>query len=153
MLFSLEVLPARKGDCLLLHCGDVNANDRQLIMIDGGPSQVYGPFLKPRLQEIRKKRGLDENTPLIADILMISHVDDDHIRGILELTKELITLKEEQKRQYLQINSLWHNSFENIIGQTPAELLAQFRKKYPTASADAEPPEDLEVESEHLEIN
>ena len=59
-------------------------------MIDGGPRSVYLPHLKPRLQQIRKARDLDRHRPLPVDLLMISHVDDDHIQGILDLTKELI---------------------------------------------------------------
>ena len=50
MFFSLDVLRARKGDCLMLHFG--SEQDPHLILIDGGPSDVYQPFLKPRLQKI-----------------------------------------------------------------------------------------------------
>ena len=58
MFFSLDVLRARKGDCLMLHFG--SEQDPHLILIDGGPSNVYGPFLKPRLQKIHETRELDE---------------------------------------------------------------------------------------------
>lgn len=37
MLFSLDVLRARKGDCLMLHYGP--EDDPRLILIDGGPSE------------------------------------------------------------------------------------------------------------------
>jgi hypothetical protein len=46
---------ARKGDCLILHYG--SADDPGLALIDGGPANVYKPFLKPRLAEIRKMRA------------------------------------------------------------------------------------------------
>ena len=87
MFFSLDVLRARKGDCLILHFG---AAEPRLIMIDGGPSNVYQPHLKPRLEALRVQRRLEEGRPLVVDALLVSHVDDDHIKGILELTKELL---------------------------------------------------------------
>ena len=113
MFFSLDVRRARKGDCLLMHFG--SREKPGLVMIDGGPKAVYGPHLRPRLQEIRTKR-VSGNKPLQVDLLMVSHVDDDHIQGILDLTRELRDAAEAQKPQFVQILGLWHNSFDNIIG-------------------------------------
>ena len=86
MLFTLDVRRARKGDCLILHFG--SPDDPGLALIDGGPPSVYQPHLKPRLAEIREARGLDPDATLPVDVMMVSHIDDDHIEGILELTKE-----------------------------------------------------------------
>src|SRR5689334_20431509 len=133
MFFSLELLPARKGDCLLLHFGQPNAPG--LGIIDGGPRQVYGPHLKPRLDRIRTARGLTARKPLTVDLVMVSHLDDDHIRGILDLTNELITSQEEHKPQRVQVLSLWHNSFENVIGSRPDELIKTFQGHFGAASS------------------
>ena len=43
MHFSLDVLRARKGDCLMLHLR--NGGGAGLILIDGGPANVYRPHL------------------------------------------------------------------------------------------------------------
>jgi hypothetical protein len=48
MRFSLDVIRARKGDCLLLHYG--TAADPRLIIIDGGPANVYRPQLRRRIE-------------------------------------------------------------------------------------------------------
>ena len=80
MIFSLEVRRARNGDCLLLHFG--SNEDAGLIMIDGGPKGVYQEYLKPRLKEIKAARGLSTENSLRVDLLMVSHVDNDHIQGI-----------------------------------------------------------------------
>jgi hypothetical protein len=132
MIFSLDVRRARKGDCLLLHYG--TKNKPGLVMIDGGPSGVYGPHLKPRLQQIRAARGLDDNEPLDVDLLMVSHVDDDHIRGILDLTKELLEAKREHKPQFVQVASLWHNGFDAIIDHKPDELTASLKSQFGPAA-------------------
>jgi len=92
MIFSLDVRRARKGDCLLVHYG--SEGDPGLALIDGGPAQVYKPHLKPRLTQIRKARGLGNDESLAVDLLMVSHIDDDHINGILELTNELVSAKD-----------------------------------------------------------
>ena len=121
MFFSLDVLRARKGDCLMLHFG--SAQDPHLILIDGGPSDVYKPFLKPRLQKIHETRELEEQQPLPVDVVMVSHVDDDHIKGILELTKEQRTNSPDVR---LDVTSLWHNSFDDLLKTRPDELVAGF---------------------------
>ena len=144
MLFSLDVIRARKGDCLILHYG--SKDDPRLMLIDGGPRGVYGAHLKPRIEKIRKARGLGKKEPLPVDLLMVSHVDDDHIQGILDLTKDLI----QDDPHLVQVLSFWHNSFENLIGETPQELTAAFHSKFGEASTAGEP-RDLTVDVEEEE--
>jgi hypothetical protein len=142
MIFSLDVRRARKGDCLLLHAG---AGDKPWLgLIDGGPGDVYGPQLKPRLARIRKARGLGDNQPLTINLLMVSHVDDDHIHGILDLTREMLESPPARRPRVL---SFWHNSFDDIVGKPPAELTAQFG----AASTEAGLPEDTELDSDEPE--
>jgi|SRR5688572_355052 len=120
MRFSLDVLPARKGDCLMLHYGTAKAP--RLIMIDGGPSGVYGPHLRPRLEQLKAARGLTNGSPLPVDVLMVSHVDDDHIQGVLELTSELREQKTNREKPLVNVASLWHNTFDDVLSTTPKEL-------------------------------
>ncbi len=141
MLFSLDVVRARKGDCLILHYGA--KDDPRLVIIDGGPKSVYFRHLKPRLEQIKEARGLDENDPLDVDLLMVSHVDDDHIQGILDLTKDLI----QDNPKFARVLRFWHNSFDNIISDLPKELTAAFKGKFGAASMDGEPT-DLMIDSE-----
>ena len=86
-LFTLEALEAKHGDCLILHYGE-NEKQPNFILIDGGPAGVYKGTLRPRLEEIKEKWHPDEALPL--QMVMVSHIDDDHINGVLALTKELI---------------------------------------------------------------
>ena len=85
MLFSLEAVQALHGDSLLVHFGTPAAP--QLMVVDGGPRTVYDRHLKPRLLELKKSRVPDEAKPLPIRLMMISHIDDDHINGILELLR------------------------------------------------------------------
>lgn len=144
MIFSLDVRRARKGDCLLLHFG--SKDKPGLAMIDGGPSGVYEPHLKPRLEQIRTARALRPDQPLAVDLLMISHVDDDHIRGILDLTKEMLADQASHRPLALSVIDFWHNSFDSIIGNTPDELTAAFEGHFGAASMGGGLPSDATIE-------
>jgi beta-lactamase superfamily II metal-dependent hydrolase len=108
MLFSLEVLRAKHGDSLLLHYGD--PKEPKLILIDGGPTGVYKDALKPRLEQLCKERG----GKLTIEILMVSHLDSDHARGIVDLTNALAAKPPKLEGEY-KVKTLWHNTFADLI--------------------------------------
>jgi hypothetical protein len=119
MHFSLDVLRARKGDCLMLHYG--TQKDPHLMLIDGGPSNVYKPQLKQRIKDLRRWRGLDDTAPLPVDVVMVSHIDDDHIRGLIEMTEEL---RMRNPGIRLRVGTIWHNSFEELFSEKLAKIAA-----------------------------
>ena len=146
MIFSLDVRRAHQGDCLLLHFG--SEEKPGLAIIDGGPADVWRPQLKPRLMEIREARNLDAQKPLRVDLLMVSHADDDHIRGILDLTGEL---KENTATPLVRVTSFWHNSFDDIIGNRPEELTAAVAAQFGAAALDGELPADASLDADQDE--
>lgn len=137
MIFSLDVQRARKGDCLLLHYG--TRGDPGLALIDGGPGRVYKPHLKPRLGQIRQARGLAPEAPLVVDLLMVSHIDDDHINGILEMTRELVLARDSHRPLPLKVRSFWHNTFDDLVGNNPEELLSAVTASFGAAALSGEP--------------
>jgi hypothetical protein len=151
MRFSLEVIRARKGDCLMLHFG--TAEEPGLVLIDGGPRGVYGPHLKPRLADLRRARKLGDNQPLPVDLLMVSHVDDDHIQGILDLTKEMVERQRAHQPLPVQVLDFWHNTFDNIIGNPPDELTAAFRSQFGAAALAGELPDDATLDAGDGELD
>ncbi len=110
----LEILPAQKGDCLILHGG--TADDPRLILIDGGPAGVSEDSLIPRLMELRQERGLGDGQSLVIDLLIVSHVDDDHINGVIDLLEQMLDRKQANDPPLFRIMDLWHNSFDRILG-------------------------------------
>ncbi len=112
MIFSLEVLRAKKGDCLILHYG--KKTDPRFIVIDGGPAGVYTDFLKPRLLDIKK--ALMPEDPLPLSMVMVSHFDDDHINGVLQMTNDVINAVQDHEKPKFQIKNLWFNAFDDIVG-------------------------------------
>ena len=133
-VFRLEVLRARKGDCCLLHYGTTTKPG--LALIDGGPDGVYQPFLRPRLEELRTERGLADDRPMVIDLVMLSHIDDDHVAGLLELTGELLEAKDNENPSIVRILDLWHNTFDDIIDNDAVELAGAVRTHFGPASLD-----------------
>lgn len=111
-MFVLEALRAKHGDALLLHYGTEEAP--RLAVIDGGPGGVYADAVQPRLNEIREERGLADEDPLDIDLMMVSHLDADHITGILSLMRELRDHKQAQKPLPYKIARFWHNAFADL---------------------------------------
>src|SRR5262245_19478854 len=103
-VFTLEALQAAHGDALLLHYGTLD--NPRLIVIDGGPAGVYKASLDPRLKQIHDARG---GAVLEIRMLMVSHIDDDHITGVLDLTKALRDLQDRHVTLPYDILTLWHN--------------------------------------------
>src|SRR5262245_1639521 len=108
-MIVLEALQAKHGDSLLLRY-DHNGEMR-LWVIDGGPRGVFKDRLEPRLEELRR-----DDESLRVDLAMVSHIDDDHIAGMAQMTRQLVTLKDQGKALPLDIQRFWHNGFREIVG-------------------------------------
>lgn len=74
-MFRIEMLPAAHGDCLWIEYG--SGREIHRILIDGGPSHAY-PALRERILHL----PADERR---FDLLVITHIDADHIEGIIRL--------------------------------------------------------------------
>jgi hypothetical protein len=116
MTVKFEALRAQYGDSLMLHYGP--DDDRQLVLIDGGPAGVWKDALKPRLDQLREERGLDANTALQIALMMVSHLDADHITGILELMRPLA--ENPNDPALYNVKKAWVNTFDDLTGEKPA---------------------------------
>ena len=120
MIFTFEALQAKHGDSLLIHYGD--SRSPSTMVIDGGPSGIYRRSLRRRLIEI--KDALAPEATLGLPLVMVSHMDDDHVNGILGLAAELRDAEEEQETPPFRIDNLWFNSFDDIIGNIEVPALS-----------------------------
>ncbi len=125
MIFSLEAIRAEHGDCFLLHYGKDDQEESKLVLIDGGPGPAGRKFLLPRLEALRKDRVGEEGT-LPLEMVMVSHIDDDHVGGLLKLTRKVIEEDDDEEPKLVEAKTLWHNAFDDIIGNealiTPSSL-------------------------------
>ncbi len=102
----LECLGAKHGDCMVLHHGTTK------ILFDGGPSGVYGKFLKPWIEANKPDDG-----PLEFDLGMVTHIDDDHINGLLALTDDMAAALDDGEAQSVRFGQFWFNSFSGLTGK------------------------------------
>jgi beta-lactamase superfamily II metal-dependent hydrolase len=74
-MFLVHALPADHGDCLWIEYGPAAAPRR--ILIDGGTARTY-PRLRAHIAALPRSQRRFE-------LLIVSHIDNDHIDGALEL--------------------------------------------------------------------
>jgi beta-lactamase superfamily II metal-dependent hydrolase len=106
-MLNLHVIQARYGDCLLLEYGTAAAP--RYLLVDGGPAQVYKRHLKTLLEGAGDRRGE-------LDVLVLSHVDDDHVHGLLDLLNDLQWQRVRERPETISIREVWHNSFSQTLG-------------------------------------
>ncbi|HOW54037.1 MAG TPA: MBL fold metallo-hydrolase [Syntrophorhabdaceae bacterium] len=95
-IFRIEMLPANQGDAIWIEYGQ-EGNERR-ILIDGGPIGAYKK-LEDRLKELPDgdKR---------VELLVVTHVDTDHIEGIIRLLAP--------KGWLVQPEDIWFNGWRHL---------------------------------------
>mgnify|MGYP001193059727 CR=1 FL=1 len=107
-MFTVEMLPASHGDCLWIEYGTA-ARPRR-ILIDGGPAYSYEALarrLEKRLGHLPARRRRIE-------LVVITHIDADHIGGVLELVIA--------HPLGITVGDVWFNSWEHLPGAAPDTL-------------------------------
>jgi beta-lactamase superfamily II metal-dependent hydrolase len=114
MKLKLEALQAADGDCLLLHHEKNGATTR--VLVDGGSKGIYSKVLRKRLDQLR---GVD---PLDLRMLMVSHIDADHVTGLVDMFRTMTREDEDTGEPFCRIRTLWFNSFEQLTGGRAAAV-------------------------------
>lgn len=112
---QFEALQARYGDCLLLTFAASTGERPNRLLVDGGPAGVFRTSLEPRLQAERKDHP--EENPLLIDAVMVSHIDEDHVLGVLDLFGALQDAEQRQAPWLCKPRWLLHNSFDALAGE------------------------------------
>ncbi|WAB79540.1 hypothetical protein [Rhodopseudomonas palustris] len=77
--------------------------------------------------------AIDTADLLPVDVVLVSHIDDDHLHGILDLTGEQ---RSPAPGIRLAVTSLWHNGFDDLLSTKPDELASGFGTASILAGAD-----------------
>lgn len=99
-MWKIEMLPAAHGDAIWVEYG-TGEGDVNRIIIDGGPHHTYGALRSRILSLPPKARDFE--------LLVITHVDADHIDGIIKLLQDDVlgaTFKD-----------VWFNGWKHIEGR------------------------------------
>lgn len=106
-MFKLRVIQAEFGDCLILETGTEEAP--RYILIDGGPETIFDRHLEGELRAIAAAGGK-------LDAVILSHVDNDHIIGLLDFMAKLREQQANGEAPLIAVDEIWHNSFSRTIG-------------------------------------
>lgn len=98
-MITLTALPAGYGDSLLIDYGP--PEDPHLIIIDGGLVHS-GTQLLEALKQRAKNRP---DGRLTVELLIVTHIDADHIGGILHLLR---------RRRDITFKNIWFNGLEHL---------------------------------------
>jgi hypothetical protein len=126
-MFKLRVLQAEFGDCLILEYG--TPQSPRYLLVDGGPEETYVRHLAPELGAIEQAGGA-------LDLVVLSHVDNDHTIGLLDFVSDLEQRRANNQPATIGGSALWHNSFSNTIG-AGTDIEPRLRTMLATAGAAA----------------
>jgi beta-lactamase superfamily II metal-dependent hydrolase len=98
---TVEMLPARHGDAILLTWGRDGHTHRMLV--DAGPAIAYDA-VSARLAQLDDRR---------IDLLVMTHIDGDHIEGTILLVND--------KGLRLDIGEIWFNGYGHLAGELNAK--------------------------------
>jgi beta-lactamase superfamily II metal-dependent hydrolase len=121
----LTAFQAGKGDCLLLE----NEARTKRILIDGGMGPAHREHVAPFLDGLRKKKKS-------IDVVYVSHIDDDHIGGVLELLDAEAAWRVHQHQldndnpnhaepkspRPPAVGRLYHNAFHDQVDDNKGEI-------------------------------
>ena len=98
-VFTIQMIPATAGDCLLIQYGPEDAPHR--ILVDGGRVKTYTDHLR----NILTTRFGDDP---VFELLVVTHIDGDHIYGALGMLRDQ-TLP-------VTFRDIWFNGFRHLPG-------------------------------------
>jgi beta-lactamase superfamily II metal-dependent hydrolase len=95
----IEMFPAEQGDAFL-----IRLENKMNILVDMGYATTYRDFIKKRLIEVK-------NENQCIDLLVITHIDEDHIQGAIEFFKENGNA---DNPNIIEVKEIWHNSYRHL---------------------------------------
>jgi hypothetical protein len=120
----LTAFRSGKGDCLLLEGGTSG-----LVLVDGGMSNAYRDHVAPAMAALRQANR-------VLDLVYVSHIDEDHIGGVLELLNHEMAWRVHEFQishdnpthpvpavpRPPVIRKIWHNAFHEQLAADPGVI-------------------------------
>jgi len=114
---KLTVFQSDKGDCTLLETADGH-----LLLADGGMGVSYTEHVAPAMGDLRAGEKK-------LDIVYVSHIDDDHIAGVLQLMNDKVAWRVHEFQvangnphhrqpdvpEPPDVEQIWHNAFHELL--------------------------------------
>lgn len=111
-MIDIKMFKAENGDSFLL-----KFDNGQNILIDMGTHITYKSEIKDELLKLN-------NVNHKIDLLVVSHIDNDHIGGVIEF------IKDNKKHQIIKVDEVWHNSYRHL--NFTKKKIVKINQKYKT---------------------
>jgi len=125
---KIRVFQSDKGDCLLV----TSASGKNRILVDGGMTASFKEHVAPALGKLSAAKQA-------LDVVYVSHIDDDHIAGILQLMNDLMDWrvfdfqtkhlkagdkppKKPKSPRPPEVGRIWHNAFHELLKDNAGEI-------------------------------
>lgn len=107
-LVRLSMVDVQQGDGLVLE-----TPDGKVVFIDGGDNQLFARHANARFP------NTSDASPLVVDLILITHGDADHFEGLTEL-RASETDSRPEKRIFVAPRRVYHNGLVKRPGKTAA---------------------------------
>ncbi len=122
---KLTAFQSDKGDCLLLEAKD----GKHRMLIDGGMKRAYTEHVAPAMGALRKAKKK-------LDIVYVSHIDADHISGVLQMLDDEAAWRVHEYQlgqgnanhkapvapRPAEAGAIFHNSFHDQVGKNSGDI-------------------------------
>lgn len=106
-MLTLQMLPAGCGDSLWIEYGTSGAT--RIVLIDGGVRDTAAA-LRKRIESAQRERRVQR---LELELLVVTHIDNDHILGILEILGSA--------PDTLTVKDVWFNGRRQLVKLPPPD--------------------------------
>ncbi len=121
---KLAMYQANQGDCLLL-----TARDGTTLLVDGGMKGSYR-------DHVARSIGTMAKSGTQIDLVCVSHIDQDHINGILQLMDDLAAWRvfdfqrgsgntsfpKPKGLRPPEVRAIWHNAFKDQVAENSGAI-------------------------------
>jgi hypothetical protein len=112
-MISIELLPAERGDCILIEYGQ-GPTPTNRMLIDGGPVNS-GLYAGVRDRLIAVPTSPDGRRRF--DLLAVTHVDSDHIEGVIQILQD--------EKLACAFDDVWFNGWKHIEPLEPGATVSE----------------------------
>ncbi|NFI94450.1 MBL fold metallo-hydrolase [Clostridium botulinum] len=132
---KIKVYPASNGEGILIEC---NGKEQTNILVDCGYISTYN-LIKKDLINLKKNEKK-------IDLLVLTHIDNDHINGARKLLSDYI------KDEICEISEIWYNDYFSIydIEDKKKELCKTEYNIFKLLESDEYPPDPNETGEKNI---